>query len=199
MVPAFCTVGLMVGSLPASGCVRSQRARATLLQVLSGALVLLLCACGKGQAQPDFVVRSTAIVVNSDAPFTKRADFPGRIESTIEAALLYWGGTWAQLEGKTIAFEGGLHVSCSGAPDAIGCYESGEMKVSTRDANLTVYCVEETVLVHEVGHAVIGDPDHTDPRWMDFSSVVRDLEGRPGYDGNGDVPCRIDANVWRHP
>lgn len=33
---------------------------------------------------------------------------------------------------------------------------------STRDANFTFYCVEETVLVHEVGHAVLGDPDHTE-------------------------------------
>jgi hypothetical protein len=53
--------------------------------------------------------------------------------------------------------------------------------------------------VHEVGHAIIGDPDHTDPRWMDFSSVAQDLDGLPGYDASGKVPCRIFVNVWRHP
>ena len=55
---------------------------------------------------------------------------------------------------------------CASAPEAIGCYD-GDIRVSTRDVSFTYYCVEETVLVHEVGHAVIGDPDHLDyPRRM---------------------------------
>jgi hypothetical protein len=188
----------MPAVLPTPCCERWQGALAGAVPRWTAALGLAaLCACGSGRS--DFVVHDTSIVVNSGAEFTKRADFPSRVESTLHAALRYWGGSWRDLEGKTVAFEGDQHVACAGRPGAIGCYEGGQIRVSTRDANFTFHCVEETVLVHEVGHAVIGDPDHTDPRWMDFTPVVQDLSGREGYDETGDVSCEIFVNVWRHP
>jgi hypothetical protein len=171
---------------------REEASRAICLLVVGA-----LASCGN-QPAPDFRIRNAGVVVRSEAAFTNRADFPARVETTLDAALRYWGGTWDQLEGKTIVFEGERHVACGGTTDAVGCYD-GEIRVSTQDAGQTVRCVEETVLVHEVGHAVIGDPDHTDPRWMDFSPVARDLDGRPGYDDHGDVPCRIYLSLWRHP
>lgn len=162
-----------------------------------GALALASCS-STGAATPDFVVRGASVVVNSSAPFTRHADFPARVESTVEEALQYWGGTWASLEGKTITFDGDQHVRCEGTLEAIGCYD-GSIRVSTRDVSSTFNCVEETVLVHEIGHAVIGDPDHTDPRWMDFGQVQRSLEGRPGYDEQGETSCNLYLSVWRHP
>lgn len=81
---------------------------------------------------------------------------------------------------------------------ALGCYD-GSIHVSTRDIATVFHCVEETVLVHEIGHAVIGDPDHTDPRWMDFGAVQRRLEGRAGYDEQGSTSCSLYVSVWRHP
>jgi hypothetical protein len=158
-----------------------------------------MAACGGGQPSPDVNVRGTNIVVDSAAPFTRHADFPARVESTLDVALKYWGGTWSDLRGKTVAFEGTLHVDCVGSPDAIGCYDGGTIRVSTRDVGTEFNCVEETVLVHEVGHAIIGDPDHTDPRWMDFSSVAQVLDGLTGYDASGKVACPVFVNVWRHP
>jgi hypothetical protein len=125
-------------------------------------------------------------------------DFPSRVESTVSAALAYWGGTWSDLEGTTIAFEGNRHVRCGDRTTAIGCYD-GDIRVSTLDAGSPFHCVEQTVLVHEVGHAVIADPNHTDPRWMDFAPVLEALGGRPGYDGRGEVPCRLFVSVWQHP
>ncbi len=159
--------------------------------------VLLAGCSGAGNAS-DFAVRGTNVVVNSTVPFTRHSDFPSRVESTIDAALKYWGGTWDDLRGKSLVFEADQHVACEGSQNAIGCYD-GDIRVSTRDFGTPFNCVEETVLVHEIGHAIIGDPDHTDPRWMDFSSVMRDLEGRPGYGDTGDAPCQISINVWRHP
>ena len=58
---------------------------------------------------------------------------------------------------------------------------------------------EATVLVHEVGHAVIGDADHLDPRWMDFAALAERLVGHKGYTSAGTVDCVPVANVWRHP
>jgi hypothetical protein len=160
--------------------------------------LVLLASCDAGRPR-EFQVRGTGIIVNSEAAFTKRADFPARLETTLDAALEYWGGTWSDLAGQTIVFDGHDHVECEGTSRAVGCYQGGEVRVSTRDNGVTSHCVEETVLVHEIGHAVIGDPNHLDPRWMDFTSVMRQLEGRPGFDGAGDAPCRISLGVWRHP
>ncbi len=178
---------------------RRARGVAARSAVAAAAALFLLGACGGAQSGSDFQVRGTNIVVNSTAPFTERADFQDRVESTIDAALRYWGGSWSDLQGKTVAFDGEQHVNCEGHASAIGCYSGSEIRVSTADESFTFYCVEETVLVHEVGHAIIGDADHTDPRWMDFGSVAQDLAGRGGYDASGDVPCNIFVNVWRHP
>ena len=71
--------------------------------------------------------------------------------------------------------------------------------MSTSDVTFPYYCVEETVLVHEVGHAVIGDPDHTDPRWMDFNAIEQQFQDLQGYAGSAEVPCPIFVSVWRHP
>lgn len=160
------------------------------------AAALALGACGG--AAPDFTVHGAGIVVRSDAAFTKQADFPSRVETTVEAALTYWGGSWKHLQGKTISFYGSQHVPCGDNTGAVGCYD-GDIRVSTRDIGLAFYCVEETTLVHEVGHAVVGDPGHTDPRWMDFAAVQQLLTGRTGYGDRDELPCDIFVSVWRHP
>jgi hypothetical protein len=59
--------------------------------------------------------------------------------------------------------------------------------------------VEETVLVHEVGHAVIGDSYHDDPRWMQMDTLSAELSDLPGYSADGEVACPIYLSVWRHP
>lgn len=161
--------------------------------------VLGLAACGTaGDPPPDFFVRGVGVVVASSAPFVHQADLPARIESTAGAALAYWGGDWSAVEGRTITLEGDRWVACAGATGAVGCFD-GNFRVSTQDAGVTWSCIEQTVLVHEIGHAVIGDPQHLDPRWMDFSAVAQWLGGRTGYSADGEVPCQLWACVWQHP
>ncbi len=158
------------------------------------ALAALAACQGRGA---DFSVHGTGIQVNSSAPFASQADLPARIESTVGAALRYWGGSWENLQGSTITLEGATHVECKGS-SASGCYD-GNIRVATSDPSLGAFaCVEETALVHEVGHAVIGDPNHTDARWMDFGPVAEELDGRVGYGDTGETPCRIYVSVWRH-
>jgi hypothetical protein len=182
--------------------IRSSSARIQLpdrapLLVLCGLMALMSCN-RMGAATRELEIRGAVVVVNATAPFTRHADFRARLESTIDVALQYWGGTWAALDGKTITFASDRHVRCEGSTAAMGCYD-GSIRVSTRDVATVFNCVEETVLVHEIGHAVIGDPQHTDPRWRDFGAVQRRLEGRPGYDERGETSCVVHVSVWRHP
>ncbi len=162
-------------------------------------LALVLAAGCSGAAEaPDFVVRGTGVVVRTDASFARSADFAQRVESTAGAALEYWGGDWSALEGRLITFDGAAYVTCGEQGNSVGCFD-GDIRISTQDAGQQVRCVEETVLVHEIGHAVIGDADHSDPRWMDFTPVLEALRGRLGYTLDGAAPCDLAVSVWRHP
>jgi hypothetical protein len=160
--------------------------------------ILALAACGREGTAPDFTVRGTGVWVRTDAAFAASADFPARVESTLDAALAYWGGDWRDLEGVSVTFEGETSVACGGVHGAIGCYD-GDIRVSTRDPSVELTCVEQTALVHEVGHAVIGDPGHLDPRWMDFQPLATALAGRPGYSTGGAAGCPIYRSIWLHP
>ena len=173
-------------------------ARITRVTRLAWLTAPLLAVAACGGAEPSFHVRDTSVVVRSDAAFTRSVDFPARVESTVDAALGYWGGSWKDLAGATIVLDGSPHVACGGHASSTGCYD-GDIRVSTQDAGESITCVEATVLVHEVGHAVIGDADHNDPRWMDFTSLAGALYGRAGYAATGPAACDPVANVWRHP
>jgi len=168
----------------------------------AGASLLLaataLAACGgEERQQPDFVIRGLEVVFETDAPFAHRPDFPARVESTIATALAYWGGSWSVLEGSTLTLVGAASVSC-GSEVALGCYD-GDLRVTTRDPGIgTFSCVEETVLVHEVGHAAIGDLNHEDPRWMGMEEVAAALGNRIGYADGKEAACPIYPSVWRH-
>ena len=164
--------------------------------VLSAVLAAGLLGCAEAGA--GFDVRGARVVVETGAPFAHHPDFPARIESTLEVALRYWGGAWSDLAGSTITLVDAQYVSCGGT-SALGCWD-GDIRFTTRDPGIgTFSCVEQTILVHEVGHAVLGDPAHEDPRWMGFDPVYAALSGRIGYDTAGEVDCPLFASVWRHP
>jgi hypothetical protein len=76
------------------------------------------------------------IVVWSNSAFAKQPDFPSRVETTINAALTYWGGSWKNLDGATTSFEGSQHVQCVDKTSAVGCSEDN-IHVSTRDYGFT--------------------------------------------------------------
>ena len=163
------------------------------------ALTLVSCsASATSVEQPDFAVRDVAVVLRSSEPFTRASDFPARVESTLDAALEYWGGSWDDLAGRSITFEGSQTVTCGTHVGAFGCFD-GDIRLTTRDPAFPFSCVEQTVLVHEVGHAVIGDASHQDPRWMDFQALGRQLDGRRGYSVHGEADCQLFVSVWQHP
>jgi hypothetical protein len=164
------------------------------------AMGMALGACGAGAAQDPGSTDAVNVSLETTAPFAAAPDFTVRLDDTIDVALAYWGGTRQDLAGKTIELvdEQNPHV-CANA-SALGCYDGRVIAVTTRDPSTgTFRCVEQTALVHEIGHAVIGDPDHTDPRWMQMDAVAQALAGRIGYTVDGTAACDMYVSVWRHP
>lgn len=167
-------------------------------RLVSLMVIALAAGCGH-QERSVSVGDDFTVVIDSNAAFAARADFPGRVESTVAAALDYWGGTWADVRGVTLTLSDGDRVPCSGHR-ALGCMEGRDIRITTRDPSVgTFSCIEETVLVHEIGHAVIGDNLHEDPRWMEMDAISAALQDRPGYTDSGEGPCPIYLSVWRHP
>jgi hypothetical protein len=194
---AFPPAGTQPSASIAGATQSSWAAHLSLLALLAAA------GCGGGGSsgapqEPSLTVHGVDVVLETGAAFAAAPDFPSRLESTMAAALGYWGGSWSSLDGMRITLVDDPTVPCHGK-DALGCFD-GEIRLTTRDPSIgTFACVEETVLVHELGHAVIGDPDHTDPRWMEMDAVATELSGRQGYTSAGDVPCTTYVSVWRHP
>jgi hypothetical protein len=165
----------------------------------AGISASLLLGCGSPrEAQPAFSVSGVPVVVETTAPFASSADFPARVEDTLRVALRYWGGEWSNLRDVSITFSSEARVKCAGDGSALGCFD-GDIHLTTSDPGAGPYhCVEQTALVHEVGHAVIGDPTHEDPRWMELEPVRDALSGRVGYGEAGPTDCAIAVSVWRH-
>lgn len=164
----------------------------------------LLAACGgpeapAGPAVQRRSVRGVYVVLETDAPFARAPDFDGRLQRTIEASLRYWGGSWALVEGRTVVIVDEPGVDCGGK-ETLGCSDAAGIRFTSRDPGLgTVACVEQTVLAHEIGHVVLGDPDHTDPRWMELDPLAAELAGAAGYTDGGVTACDTHVSVWRHP
>lgn len=166
--------------------------------VVGPLLLLAVTACG-GRPSPDFWIHGAGVVVATSAPFAHEPGFPARLEDVATVALQYWGGDWSVLQGRTITLSSGATVVCHGIASAEGCYD-GDVRVADTDPGVgEVSCVEQTVLVHEIGHAVLGDPLHEDPRWMQLGPVADALAGRVGYGPDGEVDCLVSVSVWQHP
>jgi len=160
---------------------------------------LLAVGCGGGVTSEALDVHGVAVVLETSAPFAGAPDFPARIESTLAEALGYWGGGWRDLEGSTIVLTDEPRVACGASSAALGCRDGRSIRLTVSDPSFGRFaCVEQTVLVHEVGHAVVGDPLHLDPRWMMLEPLHQALSGRVGYTQEGEVPCVLYLSVWRH-
>ena len=163
-------------------------------------LVLLLAAgCGAPDPAREFILHGALIRVETDAPFAQQEEFPARAETVIAVSLAYWGGSWDDLRGRSITLSAGPYVTCTGTARASGCFD-GHIRVASWDPGVgTVRCLEQTVLVHEIGHAVLGDALHSDRRWMELGPVAKELSGGVGWGPDGASTCVVSVDVWRHP
>jgi hypothetical protein len=116
--------------------------------------------------------------------WTHARDFSARLLLDLDVSARYWGGSIRDLAGWTVVLRGGFQVACLGASSVggVGFWGCAHQTGSWIDlaAGETV-SVEQTALIHEVGHAVLfsrrgdGDDCHTDPRWQDFGPVAAEL------------------------
>jgi hypothetical protein len=91
-----------------------------------------------------------------------------RTTAAADAAARVWGGSPGDLDGWTIRWT--AHVLSRGEwVSTSGLTEPAALGGGTITAWVMTgpWCLETSVLAHEIGHVIIGDPGHTDPRWYD--------------------------------
>jgi hypothetical protein len=153
------------------------------------ALGLAAVACGVGRVeQPaeDLNVAGVGVKVDTSLAWAHDPTLPGRMERVMDAVEAYAGKS-ASLRGWVVVLKDAWAECPGAAPHSIlGCTEWAN-KVISVDVN-GASCVEQTVLAHEVLHAIVGDACHKSPLWRDFAPVEAALQGEG---------CEVSADKWR--
>lgn len=114
------------------------------------------------------------VYVESTSLWMHTADTEARIWRAVDIGAAYWGSD--RLAGVRIRFMdsaacGGAGGGCTRYYDPDGWvpsdadYTYREIEFDVSQGIGAGHCIESTPLAHELGHAVLWDPDHTDPRW----------------------------------
>ncbi|HXJ80246.1 MAG TPA: hypothetical protein VMS64_16380 [Candidatus Methylomirabilis sp.] len=111
---------------------------------------------------------------------------PGAIDRAIESALEYWSAGPDLLDGWLITYLD--HAPGCDGP-AVGCtsWDDRTMQLQALDPS----CPETAPLVHEVGHALLHDPEHLSSRWCwqteqeETRRIVRAPDASPGCAASG--------------
>ena len=114
-----------------------------------------------------------------------------RTSAAADAAARIWGGSAEDLDGWTVRLVGARVESCGGHHlGGCGCAESASLGGGTvRVFPEFAPCIEGTILAHEVGHVIIGDDGHTDPRWCDAAFWARAAEALTAKVAPSDDQC----------
>jgi hypothetical protein len=144
-------------------------ARALIRSAFLTSALLLSTACGGGAGS------STPVAVTVDgrvAPYApvylSSPDLASRARTVLSGAAAVWNAPATALDGYLLVFEQTPFDCGKTGPEAdeiTGC--TWEDKRVIQVLALGAACPEATVIAHEVGHALLGDNDHSDPRWRD--------------------------------
>jgi hypothetical protein len=138
-------------------------------------------------------------MASAAASFARDAEFPARLERMMRLGARYWSGSddltpWRAWD---LRFEGTAFNCGSLEGRALGCTDQANhtMAVSTKDPASFLYkwsvpCVELTEVIHEMGHAYLGDHDHRDPRWRRFGPLFEKVLLDDDDGGLVDEACR---------
>src|SRR3990172_683808 len=118
------------------------------------------CADFKGQPCSMRVGEGTCIILEGDVDERWVGD-PSRIYKLLDVSARYWGAEGIEaLESYTVKLQ----------DEPVGGGNSGkhwgECDAILMSTGAPYQCLEQTALAHEVGHAIVGDHDHKDPRWQ---------------------------------
>ncbi len=135
------------------------------LFVLFCVLVLVLPGCGP-----------VPLVIDneSSAEWAGTAAGTADLDRVVDLAAAHWGRPRNELDGWTLRLVDGAISTCGDlAPTSGsfgGCTDPGESLVTVR-ADMGE-CGALATTVHEIGHALIGDPYHRSPLWVGLWTVV---------------------------
>ena len=176
------------------------RARTTTAALVAAALALSGCF----QAARELDIDGVHVALDDGAAataFAQDPEFPARLERMMRLGARYWSGSddlapWRRWD---LRFESTVFNCGSLEGRALGCtdHASQVMAVSTKDPSSYHYkwqvpCVEVTEVIHEMGHALIGDGDHRDRRWRRFEALYHDVL----FDDEGLVDKSCQYHGW---
>lgn len=108
------------------------------------------------------VIENACVVLDVEDPAAVTAEDLARLDAALVAGGRFWGVDPAHvLRGWTIVLHGSRDVC--GVSGASGCCTRECHRIDL-GADDEPGCIEWAA-IHELGHAVIHDGDHTDPRW----------------------------------
>ena len=160
-------------------------------KLLSLATLLLSCG-GTGYKECPQIVATDSMPPCTDQPYTGVClGTDGCVSETLDVSrwqqaltesAAWWGVDVSALVGLSIGMSARL-IKC-GTSDTNGCEVGGTPNGVIWLSDLYGDSCPEWFLPHEVGHFLIGDPNHTDPRFALAHCAVQSL---PGCESK--VPC----------
>jgi len=150
------------------------------MRAITGFLVMACIACGP----PNWQCDSDSFCIDGVPTHGIPAEMQTEVTRAaytrlIQASLTYWGGTRAALDGYRIIFrqDAANNFACNTAQTK-GCM--GLTDENTRTITIELFsditsCPEFAMLPHEIGHVVLYDINHTDPRWDTFQTITAAL------------------------
>jgi hypothetical protein len=150
-------------------------------------VVLVLAAC-RGPLAVGAALTSPA----DDPAWVTDPGLAARAAAAARTMAGVWGGDPSSFDGWTITFLD-RHIERRGTSFVVGktthtpILGGGRIEIWTGTSKV---CVEATNLAHEVGHVVVGDHHHRDPRWLDREFWERMAQALRATVPPEDVPCR---------
>jgi hypothetical protein len=150
----------------------------------------LAAACG-GPAQPPLSVAVDGPIAPCAPAYLSAPDLGERVSAVAAGAAEAWGAAPRALEGYRIVLEQKSFDCGRAGVEAdriVGCTWQDTRLIQL--LALGAACPEATAIAHEVGHALLGDSLHRDPRWRDDAFWARMLAAMRA---TAPPECSLDA------
>jgi hypothetical protein len=129
-------------------------------------IVALCAACGGREDAMPLSVAVEGPIEASTPPYVSAPGLADRARAVASTAAITWGAAPHALDGWSLTFaQAPFACGEAAANRAIGCTRWDEREIEVLAFGAA--CPEATALPHEVGHVVLRDARHDDPRWCD--------------------------------
>jgi hypothetical protein len=113
----------------------------------------------------------------------------GRIEVQLQDGLAHWGATAEALKGWRVVYQEGPVMEDGAAHGGYADYGDSTITLQLTHPK----CIERAQLPHEIGHAVLRDSNHEDPRWRTFDDLFKRMVALPQC-----APYHFTGDFWDH-